>query len=122
MRTLIPRADAGIIPSLREGLWGEGGTLPSHSQGSRGQPKAFLDLREFEGNFSTGRSPLEAPDLESVRGPPPSGKGPPRGQLTFVQGGMVMFKWQRMCWASSYFMALRRNDKDPAGSRLLSLT
>lgn len=44
------------------------------------------------------------------------------GQLTLVQGGMVMFKWQRMCWASSYFMALRRNDKDPAGSRLLSLT
>lgn len=46
----------------------------------------------------------------------------PGWQLTFVQGGMVMFKWQRMCWVSSYFIALRRNDKNPPGSRLLSLT
>ena len=69
---------------------------------------------------------MEVLDLGSVWGPP---QGPylwlrvlPRGQLTLVQGGMVMFKWQRMCWVSSYFIALRRNDKDPPGSRLLSLT
>lgn len=48
--------------------------------------------------------------------------GCPGQQLTLVQGGMVTFRWQRMCWVSSYFMALRRNDKNPAGSRLLSLT
>lgn len=46
----------------------------------------------------------------------------PGRALTLVQGGMVTFRWQRMCCVSSYFIALRRNDKDPAGSRLLSLT
>lgn len=65
-------------------------------------------------------------DLESVLGPPPGPHLWPRvllrWQLTLVQGGMVMFKWQRMCWVSSYFIALRRNDKAPPGSRLLSLT
>ena len=35
---------------------------------------------------------------------------------------MATFRWQRMCCVSSYFIALRRKDKDPAGSRLLSLT
>ena len=51
---------------------------------------------------------------------------PPRGardpSLTLVQGGMLMFRWQSTCCTSSYFMALRKKDKEPLASRLLSRT
>lgn len=52
--------------------------------------------------------------------PPPRGARDPA--LTLVQGGMLMFRWQSTCWRSSYFMALRKKDREPLASRLLSRT
>lgn len=66
------------------------------------------------------RSPLDICVFWGRPGEFPRDAG--RWQLTLVQGGMVTFKWQRMCCASSYFIGFRRNDKNPPGSRLLSLT
>lgn len=39
-----------------------------------------------------------------------------------MQGGMLMLRWQSTCCKSSYFMALRRKDREPLASRLLSRT
>lgn len=50
--------------------------------------------------------------------PPP----PTDPALTLVQGGMLMFRWHSTCWRSSYFMALRKKDREPLASRLLSRT
>lgn len=88
----------------------------------RGDRGAAPSLRESKGSFSTGGSPLDVVDLRPPQGPHLWPRPLLGGPLTLVQGGMVMFKWQRMCCVSSYFIALRRNDRDPPGSRLLSLT
>lgn len=42
--------------------------------------------------------------------------------FTLIQGGIVMLRLQSTCWLSSYLVDLRRKDRSPAGSLLLSLT
>lgn len=42
--------------------------------------------------------------------------------FTFIQGGIVMLRLQSTCWLSSYLVDLRRKDKNPVGSLVLSLT
>lgn len=42
--------------------------------------------------------------------------------ITFMHGGMVILRLQSTCWLSSYLVDLRKKDKKPVGSLLLSLT
>lgn len=63
--------------------------------------------------------PLHLGEGWALTAPYHSAKDP---TLTLAQGGMLMFRWQSACWRSSYFMALRKKDREPLAPRLLSRT
>lgn len=85
----------------------------SFSQGQRGQSSASVftpnDLQHSKRNDT--QSPKQRPALcGDVRLP------------TLIAGGMPMLRLHRTCWLSSYLVDLRRKDRNPVGSLLLSLT
>lgn len=92
----------------------------SLSQGQRGQssPPVFTpnDLQHSERNDTQSPKHLVR---ESGGGTQICGSS---RESTLIHGGMPMLRLHRTCWLSSYLVDLRRKDRNPVGSLLLSLT